>query len=107
VPDFALRAEAVYRVQVGAAVFAGLYLLFVAIALAMNNRGFSEIGVNGLKAQDLTSKAQQDAIQGQEGSIAILTEVVDEIERSTAGSVGALEARLGRLEGAILAADGH
>jgi hypothetical protein len=72
VPDFALKAEAVYRVEVGAGTFLGLYLVMMAFVLALNNRGFSEIGVNGLKAQDMANKAQQDAIQGHEESLEIL-----------------------------------
>lgn len=98
VPDFALRAEAVYRIEVGAATFLGLYLVTMALVLALNNRGFSEIGVNGLKAQDMANKAQQDAIQSHEDSLEILGEMVDEIEASTEVSVRDLQTRLKALE---------
>jgi hypothetical protein len=79
VPDFALKAEAIYRIEVGAATFLGLYLVTMAFVLALNNRGFSEIGVNGLKAQDMANKAQQDAIQSHEDSLEILGEMVDDV----------------------------
>jgi hypothetical protein len=62
VPDFALQAAFVYRVEVGAATFLGLYLVAMAFVLALNNRGFSEIGVSGVKAQDIDSNAHQSAI---------------------------------------------
>jgi hypothetical protein len=53
VPTFALQAGAVYRVEVGAAVFFGLYVATMALALALHNRGFTEIGSGGIKAQGL------------------------------------------------------
>jgi hypothetical protein len=98
VPDFALRAEAVYRIEVGASTFMGLYVLTMALVLALNNRGFSEIGVNGLKAQDMANKAQQDAIQSHEKSLEILGGTVDEIGVSTEASIRELQARFKTLE---------
>ncbi|HST69777.1 MAG TPA: hypothetical protein VLI94_08990 [Solirubrobacterales bacterium] len=82
VPDFALNAAAVYRVEVGAATFLGLYLVAMAFVLALNNRGFSEIGVNGLKAQDINSSAQQDAIAEHERQLEVLWSIVDSTEES-------------------------
>jgi len=82
VPDFALKAETIYRVEVGAGTFLGFYLVTMAFVLALSNRGFSEIGVNGLKAQDMANKAQQDAIQGHEELLKILREMMSEIEVS-------------------------
>lgn len=70
----------------------------MAFVLALNNRGFSEIGVNGLKAQDMANKAQQDAIQSHEDSLEILGEMVDEIEASTEASVRKLQDRVKELE---------
>lgn len=55
VPAFALKAVAVYRVEVGAAVFFGLYLATMALVLAMHNRAFTEIGSGGVRAQDLAT----------------------------------------------------
>jgi hypothetical protein len=100
VPDFALKAPAIYRIEIGAGAFLGLYLVTMAFVLALNNRGFSEIGVNGLKAQDMANKAQQDAIQSHEDSLEILSGMVDDIEASTGKSVQNLQARLEALEAA-------
>ena len=58
VPDFFLRAEPAYRAEVGAAVLLGQYLVIMAFVLALNNRGFSEIGVNGSRDDEMGSKAQ-------------------------------------------------
>jgi hypothetical protein len=44
VPTVALKAEAVYRVEVGGAVFLGLYIATIALSLALHNRGFTEFG---------------------------------------------------------------
>jgi hypothetical protein len=55
IPSFALGATPVYRVEVGAAVFFGLYLTTMALVLAMHNRGFTELGTGGFRAQDLAS----------------------------------------------------
>ncbi len=80
VPDFALNAAAVYRVEVGAATFLGLYLVAMAFVLALNNRGFTEIGVHGLKAQDITEKTQRDVIQEHEKQLEVLWSIVDPTE---------------------------
>jgi hypothetical protein len=53
IPSIALRAMPVYRVEVGAAVFSGLYLAMMALALALHNRAFTEVGTSGFRAQDL------------------------------------------------------
>jgi hypothetical protein len=55
VPAFALRASSVYRVEVGAAVFFGIYIAAMALVLAMHNRGFTELGTGGMRAQDLAA----------------------------------------------------
>jgi hypothetical protein len=98
VPDFALQAEAIYRIEVGAAAFLGLYLMIMAFVLALNNRGFSEIGVNGLKAQDMMRTAQQTAIQTSDKALEELAVAVDEIASSTERSNQKLAARLDALE---------
>ena len=54
-PSTALQAEIIYRVEVGIAVFLGLYVAALAFALALQNRGFTEIGNSGVRAQDLAS----------------------------------------------------
>lgn len=55
VPSFALKAVAVYRAEVGAAVFFALYLATMALVLAMHNRAFTELGTGGIRASDLAS----------------------------------------------------
>jgi hypothetical protein len=55
IPSFALRATPVYRVEVGTAVFFSFYLATMALVLAMHNRGFTELGANGVRAQDLAA----------------------------------------------------
>ena len=42
IPTFALQAAPVYRVEIGAAVFAAAYLASMAMALALNNRSPSD-----------------------------------------------------------------
>jgi hypothetical protein len=61
VPAVALRAIPVYRVEVGAAVFLGLYIATMALALALQNRAFTEIGTGGVRAQDLATASERVA----------------------------------------------
>jgi hypothetical protein len=53
VPAVALQAAPVYRLEVGGALFGGLYLASMAFVLALRNRGFTEIGTSGVRAHDL------------------------------------------------------
>jgi hypothetical protein len=50
VPDYALQASPVYRLEVGAACFVVVYLAAMAFFLALDGRGFAEFGTRGLKA---------------------------------------------------------
>ena len=54
-PSVALNAVAVYRLEVGGALFIGLYAAAMALALAVQNRGFTEIGSREVRAQDLSA----------------------------------------------------
>jgi hypothetical protein len=78
VPTVALRAVPVYRVEVGAAVFFGLYIATMAFALALHNRGFTEIGSSGFKAQEL-SAVSEDAVSG-DVSMKLLAELREEVD---------------------------
>jgi hypothetical protein len=98
VPDFALNAAAIYRIEVGAATFLGLYLVAIAFVLALNNRGFSEVGVHGLKAQDITGEVQGDAIQEHEQRLKIVWRCVKKLEDSTDASARELRKQLEKLE---------
>ena len=82
----------------GAAAFLGLYLMIMAFVLALNNRGFSEIGVNGLKAQDMTHTTQQAAIRTSDKSLEAVVLAVKEVARSADKSHQQLTARLDALE---------
>ncbi len=83
VPEFALRAAVIYRLEIGVAVFLALYLASLAFVLALHNRGFSEIGTAGVKAEDLsgTTRRQEDLLED-------LLERVDELEERVRGVAG-------------------
>jgi hypothetical protein len=51
VPDYALQSSVVYRLEVGAACFVVVYLAAIAFFLALDGRGFVELGTRGLKAE--------------------------------------------------------
>jgi hypothetical protein len=53
VPDYALQADAVYRLEVGAACFVVIYLATVAFFLALDGRGFTEFGNKGIRAAEV------------------------------------------------------
>ena len=97
VPNFALKAAAIYRIEIGAAAFLGLYLVSMAFVLALNNRGFSEIGMSGLKAQDIANREQQWAIDAQEKALESVNTMVSELEDFTESSVESLDERLDEL----------
>jgi hypothetical protein len=77
IPGFALKAPVVYRVEVGAAVFFGLYLATLAFALALQNRGFTEIGSGGVRARDL-NEVPAEAMEAE--SILDLMEEVGDLQ---------------------------
>jgi hypothetical protein len=74
IPTVALRATPVYRVEVGAAVFFGLYVATMALALAGHNRAFTDVGSNGFKAQDLAA-AEEQTVYFEE----LATELMEEV----------------------------
>jgi len=78
VPSVALGAPAVYRVEVGAAVFFGLYVAMMAFALSLQNRGFTEIGSGGIRAQRLAAASGEDSVS-EDVSMELITEVMDEV----------------------------
>jgi hypothetical protein len=73
-PSVALGAMPVYRVEVAAAVFFGFYLATMALVLAMHNRGFTEIGSGGVRAQELAGLSGDEPVVTD-----LLTELTDEI----------------------------
>jgi hypothetical protein len=77
IPGVALQAAPVYRLEVGGAIFIGLYLAAMAFVLALQNRAFTEIGTGGMRARSLgdlptTLRTHERALKG-------LLEVLDEI----------------------------
>ena len=77
VPTVALNAEAVYRVEVGGAVFLGLYIATIALSLALHNRGFTEFGAGAFRARDLAA-VSAEAISA-ETSRELLDDVAEEV----------------------------
>ncbi len=62
VPDLALQAAPVYRLEVGAACFILVYLAAMAFFLALDGRGFAEIGTRGLKATEVVRMADEQEV---------------------------------------------
>lgn len=103
VPDFALQASAVYRLEVGAACFAAFYLAAMALVLAIDGRGFAELGTKGLRAAEVVRAAGE-----QEGTLArhlkLNRQIEAELEKTNAAIQGAAETlqeqgeRLAKLE---------
>jgi hypothetical protein len=94
VPSVALRAAVVYRIEVGAAIFAGLYLMAMAFVLALHNQAFSEFGTNGVKALDIADQGQQRAITEHESALRSVGAMVN----SAQASIEDLDNRVNRLE---------
>ncbi len=53
VPDYALQAGSVYRLEVGSACFVVIYLAAMALFLAIDGWGFTELGPKGLRATEV------------------------------------------------------
>jgi hypothetical protein len=78
-PSYALQASPVYRLEVGAVVFAAGYVASLAFVLALNNRGFSELGAGGVKAHDLESTTVDQAVDEHNEILRALTASVREL----------------------------
>jgi hypothetical protein len=76
IPDFALRASAIYRLEVGAVVFAALYLASTALVLALNNRAFTELGTGGISARDIGREEESATLRGLEANTELLRQIV-------------------------------
>ena len=103
VPSFALQAAAVYRLEVGAACFVVVYLAAMAFFLALDGRGFAELGTRGLRATTVVWASDQ-----QKGTLSEQVKVNQDLERGLEETGAALhsavqnlneqEKRLQRLE---------
>jgi len=89
VPVVALGASAVYRMEVGGAVFLGLYVATMALILALHNRGFTEFGSGGVRAQGLAEDS--DEASSRDHAMELLADLREE--------VGDLQRRKGRDQG--------
>jgi hypothetical protein len=74
IPGVALQAAPVYRLEVGGAIFVGLYLAAMSFVLALQNRAFTELGTNGIKARSL--RDLPSSLLKQERALTVLSEVV-------------------------------
>ncbi len=76
VPAIALQAGPVYRLEVGGAIFIGLYLLATALGLALQNRAFTEFGTGGVRARSL--RDLPTTLREHERALEVLTNLVYE-----------------------------
>jgi hypothetical protein len=100
-PGLAFDSTLLYRVEVGGIVFLIQYLMILAFVLALNGRGFSEIGPKGVKAQKVVNRTQE-TIKGQEESIEALERNLEwgiEAVRFLSDEVRRLRKRLDDVEG--------
>jgi hypothetical protein len=58
IPDYALQAAEIYRLEIGAAFFVAIYLAILAFLLALSGRGFAEFGTKGLKIQQVVERSE-------------------------------------------------
>jgi hypothetical protein len=77
VPSVALQAGVLYRVEIGLAVFLAFYLVIIALALALHNRGFTDVGTSGVRAQDLDAVSRGDGLQ--EATMEVIEELMGEV----------------------------
>jgi hypothetical protein len=59
VPDYALRAQEIYRLEIGVAFFVAFYLATMAVVLALTGKGFAEVGPQGMKAEVVVAQRDQ------------------------------------------------
>lgn len=103
VPDFALQAAAIYRLEVGGASFVVLYLAAMAFVLALDGRGFAELGTKGLRPTEVVQAANEQEVTLAEhlNLIRDMEENLENVEAAQQVSVDRLnvqEQRLRRLK---------
>jgi|SRR4051794_25538804 hypothetical protein len=104
VPDYALQAAAVYRLEVGAACFALLYLAAMTFLLALDGRGFAELGTHGLKVEQVVPAADDKQDENLSEQIKINQRLENDLNageksmRSATKKLKALEKRVSILE---------
>jgi flagellar motility protein MotE (MotC chaperone) len=80
VPDYALQAGAVYRLEVGGACFVVLYLAAMALFLALDGKGFAELGTRGLKVERVVPGANAKQTENLSDQIRINQSFESELE---------------------------
>ena len=103
IPDYALQAAAVYRLEVGAACFVVLYLAAMAFFLALEGRGIAELGTRGLRATEVVrvDDRQRETLSAQMKLIHNTRKDLEDLEvriGMTANDLNGQEHRLKRLE---------
>lgn len=83
VPDFALNSKGLYRLEVGGASFAILYIGILALVLALHGRGFTQIGRDGVQAEWVVTAKQQKMIKGQEDNLKVLKRNIEKATMAT------------------------
>ncbi|HWA54348.1 MAG TPA: hypothetical protein VG816_09275 [Solirubrobacterales bacterium] len=101
VPDFALQAESIYRLEIGAASFVVFYLGVMAFVLALGGRGFAQFGTKGVATDQVVDRQQNLAVRGLARTNRLaLTGLADlrAVLQSVAKTLESHDERLGRLE---------
>jgi hypothetical protein len=80
VPGVTLQAVPVYRLEVGGAIFVGLYFASTAFVLALRNRAFIEFGSGAMKAGNLGDLP--DTLLSQERAMEVLSGIVYDMRDS-------------------------
>ena len=101
VPDFALQVAPVYRLEVGAACFVAVYLAAMAFSLALDGRGFAELGTRGLRAEQVIRAAddkEQITLDGQIEATQDLEAALEDVEAALDRAVDEINDQEQRLE---------
>jgi hypothetical protein len=101
VPDYALQAATVYRLEIGAACFVAIYLAAIAFFLALDGRGFVEFGTRGLKAEQIVRAADDDeqvTLDEQTKATRGLEAALEDVEASLERAVDEISEQKQRLE---------
>jgi H+/gluconate symporter-like permease len=99
VPDYALQAEEIYRLEIGAAFFVAFYLAVMAVVLAFSGKGFAEFGTRGLKAEAVIVRREQKETSQQ--MLEELRKARSDMEDQN-GRIKSYEQRLKKLESELL-----
>jgi hypothetical protein len=71
-PGLAFGSQVLYRNEVGGVSFVFFYLMALVFVLALNGRGFTEIGPKGVRDGKVVNRETLETLKGQEQSITTL-----------------------------------